>query len=459
MKDNNILLGKIPPQAIECEVGVIGASLLERETFETLMDIILAPEYFYDLNHQAIWKAMFETYVSGRQVDLITITEAMRTNGTLDAVGGAYGLVQITLNIVSSAHAFTHARIVAEKFILREIIRISGDAIQRAYQEEDCFDLQENTITTLSGIYEANSQTLEHISEPLKRALTDIHDAAKTPDFTLGLPSGLKELDKVTNGFQKKNLVIIAARPGQGKTSLAGNFVLNVAKQGHAVGFISLEMSKDEITKRLIACESSIDLNNINHGRIDKMDRLTDIIHKIAALPIYFEDKPSISLLGIKSLIRRLIKKNSVKLIVVDYLQLIKPMKSFNKNRAEIVSEIARGLKEIAKEYSIPIIALAQLNRQVDKQSNKKPVLSDLAESGGIEANADQVIFIYHSEGTQLVVAKNRGGRVDDVGVKFIPSLQRWSDLSEPIPATFESYKMPVEVVSNNYMKPDNAPF
>lgn len=247
----------------------------------------------------------------------------------------------------------------------------------------------------------------------------------------MGYSSGIKGLDQITNGFQNKSLIILAARPGQGKTSLAGNFLLNLAKDNVQVGFISLEMAKDEITKRLLAAEARIDLNDINHGRIQNFDRLNTIANKIAALPIYFEDKASISILGIKTLIRRFVSKMGVKIVIVDYLQLIKGVKTFNKNRAEVVSEIARMLKECAKEYNIPIIALAQLNRQVDKQSNKKPVLSDLAESGGIKANADQVIFIYYENGANLVVAKNRGGQIGDVPVKFIPNLQKWTDASD----------------------------
>jgi len=422
---------KLPPQSIECEIGVLGAVLLENNVLEQVYELVNTHEFFYKPEHQIIYKNVLELFHQGRKVDLITVTDCLRANSELESVGGSYGLMQLVNSIVSTAHAIDHAKIVVEKYLLREQIRISNETIKEAYEEVDCFDLKEKTISQLSSLYETNSSSVEHISKAIKRNLEDAYAAANNPDFTLGYSSGLKGLDSLTNGFQNKSLIVLAARPGQGKTSLAGNFLLNLAKSNHAVGFISLEMSKDEITKRLLAAEARIDLNDINHGRIQNFDRLNTIASKIAALPIYFEDKPSISILGIKTLIRRFVSKLGVKIIIIDYLQLIKGVKVFNKNRAEIVSEIARTLKECAKEYNVPIIALAQLNRQVDKQSNKKPVLSDLAESGGIEANADQVIFIYYENGANLVVAKNRGGQIGDVPVKFIPNLQKWTDAND----------------------------
>ena len=425
------MTARVPPQSKECEQGVIGAILLEKDMFEKVLDVIPNEDFFYFPEHQTIFKAAFSLFTLGKQIDLLTITDYLRSINKLESVGGAYGLTQIANTIVTTAHVITHARTVAEKYLLREMIKVGNELISKSYSGEDCFELKEQTISNLSSLYEQNSYSVEHISNPIKRSLEDMYKASQSNSFTLGYPSGLRSLDELTNGFQDKQLIVIAARPGVGKTSLAGNFLLNLAKNNIPVGFISLEMSKEEIVKRVLASECTLDLADINHGRVN-FQSVNNIAAKIASLPIYFEDKPSISIYGIKTLIRNLVSKMGVKIVLIDYLQLIKGNVGKNKNRSEVVYEIARALKEYAKEYSIPIVCLAQLNRQVDK-SSQPPKLSDLAESGGIEANADQVIFIHKYEENgiterKLIVEKNRGGKIGFADVKFIGENQKWVD-------------------------------
>lgn len=440
------MTAKVSPQSKECEQGVIGAILLEPDLFEQVLDVIPNQDFFYLKEHQTIFKAAFSLFTKGKRIDLLTVTDELRATNELESVGGAYGLTKIANTIVTTAHVITHAKTVAEKYVLREIIKLGNEAIAKAYEGEDCFELKEQVISNLSSLYEQNSYTVEHISNPIKRSLEDMFKASQSNSFTLGYPSGLRSLDELTNGFQDKQLIVIAARPGVGKTSLAGNFLLNLAKQNIPVGFISLEMSKEEIVKRVLASECTLDLNDINHGRVN-FQSVNETAAKIAALPIYFEDKPSISIYGIKTLIRNLVAKMGVKIVLIDYLQLIKGNVSRNKNRSEIVSEIARALKEYAKEYNIPIVALAQLNRQVDK-SSQPPKLSDLAESGGIEANADQVIFIHKYEENgiterKLIVEKNRGGKIGYADVKFIGENQKWVDKYQQ---DFNNYQEKVSV-------------
>ena len=316
------MIARVLPHSKECEQGVIGAILLEPDLFEQVLDVIPNQDFFYLKEHQTIFNAAFSLFTKGKRIDLLTVTDELRATNKLESVGGAYGLTQIANTIVTTAHVITHARTVAEKYVLREIIKLGNDAIAKAYEGEDCFELKEQVISNLSSLYEQNSYTVEHISNPIKRSLEDMFKASQSNSFTLGYPSGLRSLDELTNGFQDKQLIVIAARPGVGKTSLAGNFLLNLAKQNIPVGFISLEMSKEEIVKRVLASECTLDLNDINHGRVN-FQSVNETAAKIAALPIYFEDKPSISIYGIKTLIRNLVAKMGVKIVLIDYLQLI----------------------------------------------------------------------------------------------------------------------------------------
>ncbi len=442
-------IGKLPPQAIDLEEAILGALMLEKSPLNDVIDIIHQPEIFYKEAHQKIYAAIQDLFSSSESIDILTVTQKLKSNGDLDSVGGAYYISQLTNRIASAAHAESHARIVVQKYILREMIRISGKVIQNAYDETtDVFNLLDEAESELFKVTEGNiRKDYESMASLLFKAQSEIEIAMQKEDGINGVGSGFKELDKITSGWQKSDMVVIAARPGMGKTAFVLSMARNVAVDyKHPVAIFSLEMSSIQLVNRLISGEAEIPAEDIRRGNFSKseFEQFFERTKSLSEAPIFIDDTPALSIFELRAKSRRLKQQHNVQLIIIDYLQL---MSSGGKggNREQEISNISRSIKEIAKELEIPIIALSQLSRSVETRGgDKRPMLSDLRDSGAIEQDADIVGFIYRPEYYQLtewpdgspcnnqgeiIIAKHRNGSLKDVRLKFIGKYAKFSDL------------------------------
>ena len=446
-----LLYGKVPPQARELEQAVLGAIMLEKSAFDTVTEI-LKPECLYSEANQIIFRSMYDLQQKNMPIDLLTVVEELKSQEMLDQVGGAYYLTRLTNSVVSSANIETHARIILEKFIQRELIRISGEIIGSAYEEgTDVFDLLD----------ESEAKMFHITNNYLKKNFTEIGDAiaetltridmlrTKTEDIS-GVPSGFSRLDKVTFGWQPTDLIILAARPSVGKTAFALNLARNAAlhpTQPVPVGFFSLEMSASQLVMRILSAESEIDMRKITRGKLENYEYeqlLSRGIKRLESAPIFIDDTASLNIFEFRAKARRLVNKNKVGLIIIDYLQLMGGSVDRNSNREQEISSISRNLKSLAKELNIPIIALSQLSRAVEtRKESKVPQLSDLRESGAIEQDADMVMFIYRPEyhdihaneqgesttgEVHIRIAKHRNGELDYIKLRANLSIQRFED-------------------------------
>lgn len=444
--------GKLPPQAVDVEEAVLGALMLDRNAVAEVIDI-LTPAAFYREANGKIFEAIQQLFHSTQPVDILTVTQQLRKNGTLEIAGGAVYISQLTNRVASAANVEFHARIVLQKFIQRELIRISSDTIRNAYEDtSDVLELLDNAERDLFGIAESNiRRKYETMSSLVKRALQEVDIASKQESGVTGVPSGFTELDRVTAGWQRSDLVIIAARPGMGKTA----FVLNLARNAAVtfnkpVAFFSLEMSSIQLVNRLVASETEIDTEKLKKGQLadHEWKQLNIKVSPLTNAPIYIDDTPGLSVFELRAKCRRLAAEKKIQMIIIDYLQLMTSQDKNNKNgnREQEISHISRSLKGIAKELNIPILALSQLSRNVERQgSSKKPQLSDLRESGAIEQDADMVLFIYRPEYygfqetedhqptkdlAEIIVAKNRNGSLKTVPLRFIGSLTKFTDMA-----------------------------
>jgi len=445
--------GKIQPQALELEKTVLGALMLERDAYSTISEI-LRQECFYDKKHELIFEAIVDLAISGRPIDMLTVTEQLKKNENLKAAGGLVYISELTNNVAGTAHLEYHAKIIAQKFLSRELIRFSGLIQGKAYDESiDVDDLMQEAEGKLFEISQRNiKKDAIQINPIINEAISAIQNAAKKKEGLSGLSSGFFALDKITSGWQKSDLIIIAARPAMGKTA----FVLSMAKN-MAVNFktpvaiFSLEMSNVQLVNRLIinACELSGE--KIKSGRLEPYE-WEQLDHKITELydaPIYVDDTPSLSVFEIRTKARRLVREHDVKCLIIDYLQLMNASGMAYGSREQEVSMISRSLKGLAKELNIPIIALSQLNRAVEGRGGpegKRPQLSDLRESGAIEQDADMVCFIHRPEYygikedangksliglAEIIIAKHRNGAVGDLMLSFKNIFVRFENLNE----------------------------
>lgn len=400
-------IGKTPPQAIELEEAVLGALMLEKDAYSIVSDI-LKPESFYEHTHELIYKAIQNLSLLQRPVDMLTVQEQLKKEGCLDEVGGAYYLAQLTGKVVSTAHLEYHARIVAQKYLARELIRYTSEVSGRAYDEtSDVDDLMQEAEAGLFEISQRNmKKDVMQINPVINEAIELLNQAAKRSDGLSGIPTGFDKLDKITSGWQNSDLIIIAARPAMGKTafvlSMAKNIAVNFKKP---VAVFSLEMSNVQLVNRLIVNVCEIEGEKIRNGQLLEHE-WHQLDHKIKDLydaPLYIDDTPSLSIFEFRTKARRLVREHHVEIIVIDYLQLMNASGSSFGSREQEVSTISRSLKGLAKELNIPIIALSQLNRGVENRTgngadSKRPQLSDLRESGAIEQDADMVCFIHRPE-------------------------------------------------------------
>ena len=451
MTKESAIYGKVPPQNIEMEQAVIGACLLERDTFEQVMEILYSPECFYKESHQLIYGAMCELYNSGNNVDLLTVTEQLIKNEKLEKAGGAYEITQLTMSVLTSAHVIDHARIIMEKYMKRECIRIGLSMANDAFSDgTDPFELIEQAEHSLKSISDGLiSDELTQVGQTYMEVCFDLETQRNEKTDLTGVDTGYPDLNQLTNGWQKSELILLAARPSQGKTALSLNFALN-AKVPTLI--FSLEASKKALVKRLAACKTGVPFKQIRQGSINdfQMELINKYVSEFNRMPIKIDDKTQ-SLNGIIKSIRREHKRNeNLGLVIIDYLQLVKGSREKNGNREQEVSNISRSLKLLASELEVPIIALCQLNRQVETTANKRPNLSNLRESGSLEQDANIAMFIWWEESgnnpdntkqykTWLLVEKNRDGECKPVELKFNGDIQKWLDANDfdtaPVPS------------------------
>ena len=440
-----MMFGKVPPQAKDLEEAILGAIMLEKNAFDVVIEI-LKPECFYLEANQRIFRAMQGLQQKNSPIDLLTVVEELKFREEIDLIGGPYYITKLTNAVVSSANIETHARIVLQKFIQRELIRISGEIIGDAYEDStDVFDLLDDAETKLFEITN-NHLRKDYVSidTVLVKTIQRIEDLRTRQDEITGVPTGFSVLDHITYGWQPSDLIVLAARPSVGKTAFALNLARNAAlhpTKPTAVGFFSLEMSAGQLVQRILSAESEIWLEKIARGRLEEheMKQLYKKgIERLASAPIHIDDTAALNIFELRAKCRRLKNKHNVGLIIIDYLQLMSGAgENRNSNREQEISRISRDLKGLAKELQIPIIALSQLSREVEKrkEGNKMPQLSDLRESGAIEQDADLVMFLYRPEyyditsnelgesnkgETHVRIAKHRNGQLDTIKLKAL---------------------------------------
>jgi replicative DNA helicase len=446
----NMIFGKIPPQAKELEEAVLGAIMLEKTAFDTVAEI-LKPECFYVEAHQHIFRAMQALQVKSLPIDLLTVVEELKIREQLDLAGGPYAITKLTNSVVSSANIEAHSRIVMQKFIQRELIRISGEIIGDAYEDStDVFDMLDTAETKLFEITNNHlRKNFDDIETVLVKTINRIEDMRNRQEDLTGVPTGFPSLDKLTYGWQPTDLIILAARPSVGKTAFALNLARTAAlhpDRPTAVGFFSLEMSSSQLVQRILSAESEIHLEKISRGKLEEheMKQLYKKgIEKLAKAPIYIDDSAALNIFELRAKCRRLKNKHNIGIIIIDYLQLMSGSADRNSNREQEISKISRDLKGLAKELQVPIIALSQLSREVEKrkEGNKVPQLSDLRESGAIEQDADMVMFLYrpdyyditeneHGDSTKgetyVKIAKHRNGSLDTIKLKALLHIQKF---------------------------------
>jgi replicative DNA helicase len=445
--------GKVQPQAPDLEKTVLGALMLEKDAYSEVSEI-LRPECFYDKRHELIFRAIVDLALSLRPIDMLTVTEQLKRNGALQDAGGMSYISELTANVASTVHLEFHSKIIAQKYIARELIHFSGLVQGKAFDET--FDIEDLMQEAEAQLFEISQRNIKkdalQINPVIKEALTAIQKAAVRKEGLSGLSSGFIELDKITSGWQNSDLVIIAARPAMGKTA----FVLSMAKN-MAVNFkipvalFSLEMSNVQLVNRLITNVCEIQGDKIKSGRLEQYEwKQLDIkLNDLYDAPIYVDDTPSLSVFELRTKARRLVREHGIKCIIIDYLQLMNASGMAFGSREQEVSIISRSLKGLAKELNIPIIALSQLNRGVEARSGadgKRPQLADLRESGAIEQDADMVCFIHRPEYygirespdgkdltglAEIIVAKHRNGAVGDLWLTFKHNFVRFENLNE----------------------------
>ena len=454
--------GKIPPQAVDLEEAVLGAMMIDKKGIDDVIDI-LHSDAFYDVKHQEVYAAIYELFQNSEPIDLLTVSNLLKKKGKLDLVGGDFYLIRLTQKVASSAHIEFHARIILQKYIQRRLISISSEIIESSYDEStDVFDLLDEAEGKLFEVTQGNlKKSSEDAGSLVKQALKKIQEIGNQEGMS-GLATGFTKLDQLTSGWQPSDLIIIAARPGMGKTA----FVISMAKNmaidfNHAVAVFSLEMSSVQLITRMISSETGLTSEKLRKGNLEphEWEQLNVKVKKLSDAPIFIDDTPSLSIFDLRAKARRLVSQHNVRIIVIDYLQLMTAGGNGKGggNREQEISTISRNLKALAKELNVPVIALSQLSRAVETRGgSKRPLLSDLRESGAIEQDADIVSFIFRPEyygmtewddddhtpcegQGEFIVAKHRNGGLDNIRLKFTGHLAKFSDLEEGFSSEFQS--------------------
>ncbi len=450
--------GKVPPQAVDFEESVLGALMLEKDAILQVSEI-LKPEYFYKEEHGKIYSAIFRLSSDHKPIDINTVAQQLKIDKKLDEVGGPSYLIYLTNRIASTAHIEYHARIIAQKYTQRELIRIGAEMQKNGFEDvDDVSDMLNQAEKSLFELTEGNvKKEVSSIQQVIKDAYEQLQEASKRDDGLSGVPSGFTYLDRLTMGWQKSDLVIIAARPAMGKTAFVLSMARNMAVDHKIpVAVFSLEMSSVQLVNRIISSEAEIGSTKLKTGKLEQKEweNLDNKLRVLENAPMFIDDTPALSITEFRSKIRRLKQTQNIQIAIIDYLQLMTAGGN-QQSREQEVSTISRSLKAIAKEVNIPIIALSQLSRQVEQRGgDKRPQLSDLRESGAIEQDADMVIFIHRPEYyglkqdeagnsligvAEIIVAKHRNGAVDDVRLQFKSEFTRFCDPESLGSVTFQS--------------------
>ncbi len=475
----NLEQGKLPPQAVDLEEVILGAMMIDKKGVDDVIDILHA-DVFYKPAHQHIYTAIFRLFENSEPIDILTVTNQLRKDEKLDIVGGDFYIVSLTQKVSSAAHIEFHARIILQKYIQRRLITISSEIINNAYDETvDVFDLLDNAETKLFDITQGNLKKSSEAAENLvSQALKKIEEISNQEGMS-GVASGFSKLDDLTSGWQPSDLVIIAARPGMGKTAFVMSMAKNMAIDfDMPVAIFSLEMSSVQLITRMISSETGISSEKLRKGNLEtyEWEALNVKVKNLAKAPIFIDDTPSLSVFDLRAKARRLVSQHGVRVVVIDYLQLMTTGNNKSSgNREQEISTISRNLKALAKELEVPVIALSQLSRAVETRGgSKRPLLSDLRESGAIEQDADIVSFIYRPEyygltewddeertpcegQAEFIVAKHRNGGLDNIKMKFIGRLAKFTDLEEGFATEFQS-SMNQDVISpSNFASTNDA--
>jgi replicative DNA helicase len=473
--------GKIPPQAIDLEEVVLGAMMIDKKGVDEVIDILSADAFYKDA-HKHIFEAIFKLFENSEPVDLLTVSSQLKKDQKLDLVGGDFYLISLTQRVSSSAHIEFHARIILQKYIQRSLIKISSEIIEDAYDEtKDVFDLLDNAEAKLYEVTQGNvKKSTESAQSLVIQAKKKIQEISNKEGLS-GIPSGFDKLDKLTSGWQPSDLIIVAARPGMGKTALTLTMARNIAVESNIpVAFFSLEMSSVQLITRLISSETGLSSEKLRTGKLEKheWEQLNVKVKTLENAPLFIDDTPSLSIFDLRAKARRLASQYGIKMIVIDYLQLMTAGGSQKGgNREQEISTISRNLKALAKELSVPVIALSQLSRAVETRGgSKRPLLSDLRESGAIEQDADIVSFIYRPEYYKIdewddeersptegqgefIVAKHRNGGLENIRLKFIGHLGKFDNLDDfDTPFGGEYHSKMNAAANDDTFKSDNFP-
>lgn len=450
----NLEKGKLQPQALDLEEAVLGAMMIDKKGVDDVIDILQA-DAFYKEAHKHIFEAIVQLFTETQPIDLLTVSTQLKKNGKLELAGGDFYLIQLTQKIASSAHIEFHSRIILQKFIQRSLIRISSEIIEASYDETtDVFDLLDQAESKLYEVTQGNIKRSSETAQSLVlQAKKKIEEISKKEGLS-GVETGFTNLDKLTSGWQPSDLIIIAARPAMGKTAFILSMARNIAIDfGHAVALFSLEMASVQLITRLISSETGLSSEKLRTGKLEPHEwtMLSTKVKNLEKAPLFIDDTPSLSIFDLRAKCRRLASQHGIKIIIIDYLQLMTAGGN-NKgggNREQEISTISRNLKALAKELNVPVIALSQLSRAVETRgSSKRPLLSDLRESGAIEQDADIVSFLYRPEyykieewdddeasptagQAEIMIAKHRNGGIENVRLKFLGHLGKFDNLDD----------------------------
>ena len=475
--NTNLDLGKLPPQALDLEESVLGALMLEKDALTNVIDI-LKPENFYKDANKEIYQSIIDLFNDSEPIDLLTVTSQLKKNGKLEYVGGSFYVTQLTTRVNSASNIEYHARIILEQSIKRQLIEVSGEVQKEAYEDTtDVFDLLDNTEQSLFDISESHiRKNYSQVKGLMKEAIDELQAKKTRKDGITGVPSGFIDLDNITSGWQPSDLVIIAGRPSMGKTAFVLSMMRN-ASIDHEMpsALFSLEMSSLQIVNRLISSEAELDSDKIKKGNLKDYE-WQQLLHKTDQLnnaKIFIDDTPALSILELRAKSRRLKSQHDIQCIIVDYLQLMSgEYGKSSGNREQEIASISRSLKAIAKELNVPVLALSQLSRAVETRGgDKRPVLSDLRESGSIEQDADMVLFIYRADRyditededgnltagvAEVLLRKNRNGPTGKVKLKFIERFAKFADMSSNDDMTTNKFQ---SKANGNFNSEKNDPF
>ncbi|MCC6346011.1 MAG: replicative DNA helicase [Nitrospirales bacterium] len=445
MKLSDVSIDKLPPQNIEAEQSVLGSIIFDNEALPKVLEV-LSPDDFYKESHRRLYNAMLDLFDRNEPIDIITLTDHLKKNSDLETVGGIAYLTTLANSVPTSANIRYHSKIVREKALMRALIQTATQITAKVY--EDSLDADEMVDHAEKMVFDiADKRTkvsfsdMKSIVKDSIRMIEQLYDKKET---ITGAPTGFKDLDEMTAGFQAGDLIIIGGRPGMGKTAFALNIAQHVGvEMKEPVAIFSLEMSKEQLAMRMLCSEGMVDASRVRRGFLGRQDwpKLTAAAGNLAASPIYIDDSSGVSVLEMRAKARRLKREHrGLSLVVVDYLQLMRSRGNFERREQEI-SEISRSLKALAKELSVPVIALSQLNRAVEQRGDRKPTLADLRESGAIEQDADVIIFLYRDElynknnpnnkgKAEIIIAKQRNGPTGSVHLTFLSDKTRFVDFS-----------------------------